>query len=309
MSFEQYVNQNLGAAAEKLLTSVRIGGDNNAKGNIFERHFSAHKVIEAWANAKHSLKEVDIEFTPQELGFVDDLTIKHRSPAAQKINFQAKNSQSYNGAYTKEMHKRFELQEKIDKEFWGFIETRQVLVVSCPNRNKLNQNLIKRHSKSKKRNFSSEYFPFEQEHKSLFTKSNELRGNLELICSKTDLSSLDYGFRLVLAAMEGSKSFSLSSVIDNVRQMAKPDIFDDGISKAVIPKWLIEVSKSWTDIVFDVKSRDFYVRLNGMDIRLSIDIAEPDASKVEQIKTKADLIKLLIDLASQEFNAEQAQEE
>lgn len=309
MSLEQYVEKNISNEALKLLKAMRTGGDNNAKGNAFERHFSAHKVIEAWAGNREHLASTDIEFTMQEFGFVDDLAIRYEGSSPKKINYQAKNSTTNAGAYTKKIHQRFKWQEKIDQDFLGIHNTQQVLLVSSLSKFRANEKSIKRFTKGTTSNFKGEFFPYESDHQSLFSKSDDLRTNLGLICSKSDLSSLDYGFRLVLAAMEGGKSFTLKSVVEKVREMAKPDLFRDSVEDVVVPEWLKDLSKPWTDIIFVVKSREFYMTCNGLEIRLSREISEPTLEQLEKINTRADLFRLLMELASQEFTAQQAQEE
>lgn len=310
MSIEKFVSQTFGKGTVKHLKAIRTGGDNNAKGNNFERHFTAYKVIEAWSDTNEPRSRESIRFTLQEQGFVDDLTIRDERQSAKflKTNYQAKNSSGTSGSYSNPMHERFIFQEKIDQQFWGFQNSKQVLLVSCPRRASNNQKAIKR-KKSKANSFASEFFPYEANHFELLTRCDELKRHLQRICAKTDLSSLDNGFRLVLAAMEGSQSFTLSTVVERVKQMSNPDIFNDTQENIVVPDWLIELCGSWRDITFVVKSRVIFVQLNGLEIRLSTEISEPSPAQRQGVKTKIDLVQLLMDLASEEFKAEKAQGE
>ncbi len=310
MSIEKFVSQSFGEGTVKHLNAIRTGGDNNAKGNTFERHFTAFKVIEAWSDTNEANIRKNIEFTLQETGFVDDLTIRdeRQSKRFLKTNYQAKNSSGTPGSYSGPMHERFILQEKIDQQFWGFKKSKQVLLVSCPRRASNNQKAIKR-KKSKSNNFASKFFPYEASHFELLAKCGELKRHLTRICAKTDLSSLDNGFRLVLAAMEGGQSFTLSAVVEKVKEMSNPDIFNDTQENINVPDWLIGLCSSWTDVTFVVKSRVIFVQLNGLEIRLSIEISEPSPAQLQGVKTKIDLVQLLMDLASEEFKAEKAKGE
>lgn len=309
MSLESFISQNFGAKFVKRLKAIRTGGDNNAKGHTYERYFTAFKIIEAWSNTKNEpASRKDIQFTIQEKGFVDDLTIRdHRQPLKFKTNYQAKNSSGIPASYNDSVHERFVLQEKIDQIFWGYQNTKQVLLVPCLQKANNNQKVINQ-KKVKANNFTSEFFPYEPNHLSLLNRNVELKQCLKGICTKEDLSSLDNGFRLVLSAMEGCQTFELSTVIEKAKKISNPDIFHDSEDKDV-PNWLVQLCSSWGDITFSVKSCVIFVQFNGLEIRLSDRISEPSPVEMMEVKTKNDLITLLMGLASQEFKAEKARRE
>lgn len=305
MELNEFVEKSFGEHAVSLLKSMRRGGDSNEKGAAFERNFTAHKVIEAWSNRKSPPKEVI--FVLQGLAFVDDLAISDLSVKS-KINYQAKNSETQAAAYTDEIHSRFTMQAQIDRDYFGIENSKQVLLVSCNKRCMANNRVIVAKSKETAQIgiFTSEFFPYASNQMDLFNLAQDLRANICAIINKNDLSSIDNAFRLVIGAMNGKSKFSLQEVIEKAKELSKPDLFIDFELDAVEPpEWLIGVVSAFDNVNFVVKSRNFYINVNGMEVRLPADLAEPSAEQVARIKTKGDLVALLMALATKEFKVEQ----
>ncbi|WP_213997622.1 hypothetical protein [Arsukibacterium sp.] len=305
MELNDFVERNFGSDAARLLKNIRKGGDNNEKGSGYERSFTAHKIIEAWSQQQQDAEK--IIFVLQDLAFVDDLAITDHSVNA-KVNYQAKNSNTQAAAYTDEMHQRFTMQAQIDQDYFRIKNPKQVLLVSCDERCRANNQAITSKLKGTTQigSFTSEFFPYATEQMDLFEYAQNLRTNICAIINKNDLSSIDNAFRLVIGAMDGRSKFSLQEVIDKARELAKPDLFVHfGQNDTVPPAWLVDMVNAFDNVELVVKSRDFYVTCNGFEVRVSVDMAEPSAEQLAIVTKAFDLFALLMTLATQEFKVEQ----
>jgi hypothetical protein len=308
MGLNEFVQQTFGADALTKLKNIRTGGNNNEKGSSYERSFTAHKIIEAWAHHQHIAPE--IFFTQQDLAFVDDLAITNKN-AQTKVNYQAKNSDTDAAAYTDEMHQRFTMQSQIDRDFFRINNTKQVLLVSCDKRRQANDKAITKRTDGSTMigTFVSEYFPYATEQMDLFNLAQDLRANIYAIITKSDLSSIDNAFRLVIGAMDGKGSFNLQEIIDKARDLAKPDLFIHlEIGNVEPPAWLVDKVNALENVTLVVKSRDFFIECNGFEVRVSADLAEPSEEKLRSITNPFELMSLLMALATKEFKAEQEED-
>jgi hypothetical protein len=199
MDLMEFIKNRFGADVAENLQHIRTGGDNNQKGGLYEDFFAVSRIC-AIAAQERQLEQYQI--AAQEFAFVDDLCIKDHSRNT-KTNYQAKNSSGKAADWTQQVEERFRFQLCIDKEFFNFQESFQVLLVSSNEKAVANQDKI---PESARGIFRSEFFPCASSSTKLIIDHKDVRKNLELICASTDLSTIDSAFRIVLGVWRSGQS-------------------------------------------------------------------------------------------------------
>ncbi len=295
MNIESFVSKEFGEDELAYLKKIRTGGDNNSKGGQYELYFAVAKICEIAANeADHN----DFEISRQEYGFVDDLTVRCLSKAKKK-NYQLKNSSNSAANWDDDVNFRFDLQHRIDSNFYQCPDNKQVLVVSCPKKDKANQ--LKIPSNLKGIGFS-EFFPYKL---NLFEQINEtenLKNNFKEICDSTELQVADYAFRLILAALiSNSSRMSVAGILESANRMGRPGIFRMSADQDTIPEWLDQKCRAFQDVTVSVESGHFIVNYNNLRVTIGKDISEPSIQVLDGLTTLREFIHYLMSTAISEL--------
>lgn len=293
----EFVDQRFGTEETKKMLNIRKGGDNNEKGNKFEQYYSVSFIIETIAKTPDDISEITV--SSQELGFVDDFIVRNNK-ISRKINYQAKNSSGSAADWTDEMHNRFAMQDSIDLEFHKYESATQVLLVSSEQKHIDNKEKIKLLNNP---SFSSEFFPYENSVNQLINTSQQTRNALEKICGQKSLSKLDFGFKVMLGAWEGSSGErTISDVFQQAKSMAHPDIFKP-LTSTKVPDWLTNKINSLNNIDLVVESTNFSVHYNGFEVDIYHELPEPPESELSKIINEFDFMAFLIEQTKDDYKS------
>jgi len=296
MQLTAYVEQSFGKGVATKLNNIRRGGDNNRKGDSYETYYAAAKVCEIAAN---QAAMDDFLMSSQELAFVDDLCVRQIS-TARKENFQAKNSAGDAATWDAEMAERFRMQIQIDNDYFKCAESRQVLLVSCPDKAAANDAKIPGELKT---NCFSEFFPYHPKSTHLLYKTPELRANLQKLCESDDLHIIDTAFRYVVSAWACDDARrSVGDIIGQAKAMSKPNIFGSTVpERGGVPDWLHRICMAFPDLVSRVEFGTFIICYNGLDVGLGSTPAEPEPGVIENMGSIGEAFAFLMTRAQKDL--------
>ena len=309
MGLIEFVAEKFSKDLAVTLANIHRGGTNNAKGSAYEHNFAIVKLCEAVVGANEIATLQNTYVSTQELGFVDDICIR-KTPTSEKTNFQAKNSDGAAADWDEDMSVRFNYQQQIDTEYHGFTAAKQVLVVSCPKKEKANKAKIK----SEMRGYSDcFYFPNHQNAFELLTDDRiSIRRNIETMIGSTELEKVDYAFKLLLGNWHHSTSER--SVYNMLRDahcdgyprtfqkyMLQQDLGDqEPVTKT--PEWLatlVQERASLQGMSISVESSRIKLGWNGLDVSIdAVRIAEkPSVNIVTTLIDPKSLITFIVSKA------------
>lgn len=296
MSLKEYVEKALGTDSATLLVNIRRGGDNNAKGSVYEIHFAAYKVCTLTAAGLHE----DYLIATQQVAFVDDLMLQRISDNT-KINYQAKNSEGAAGRWTNDHEKRFRMQRQIDLDFHKKSSSNQVLLTANVDVVSANTQSIPADMKAWA---SSEFFPHHENVVALIMGCAELKNALLGVCASSNLSVLDTAFRLVISALHGNGAERrVSDIIGSARYMSKPSVFADSVPAVVSvpPDWLLEKCHTFNGMEVSVESVRLKFGYKGFTTRVRFETAEKNKEELQSTTSAADFMQHLMTVQQVEF--------
>jgi hypothetical protein len=294
MELHKFVEENFGQANLKLLQSMRRGGDNNSKGAVFEEFFAVTSILRVAANEDNL---GDFEISAQEWAFVDDLMICQLSTKDKK-NYQLKNSNGSAANWNDTISERFTLQHELDVNFHEMSQSKQYLIVSCPDKAAENHARIPQQLRTKA---ECKYFPYKTNCYELITEAPELRVYLSKICQSNDLHVLDIAFKLVLSVWSGNnKAQIVSEIIAEAEKIAKPNVFKRVDSSA--PDWLNNKVNSFQKMAIHVEFAHFVVSYNGFEVKLGETFKAPNAATLNKLSTEKLFMQFLMNTMLQELN-------
>lgn len=309
----QFVEQQFGAELAKKLTNIGRGGKNNKKGSDFENFFAANKIC-LIASSVEAREYGDYHITCQETAFVDDLCVRHLS-AAQKTNYQAKNSDGDPASWDEEMQCRFGMQQIIDHDLHLSKISTQVLLVSSIDKAAANDAKIPADMKDY---CLSEHFPYHTSSTQLVIGHSPLREALNKLCATQSLSNVDAAFRLVLGqwCADNEHGRTVLDVMTKAKAMSHPDVFasfvPNGIEEEEVgvvtvknlqesdaPTWLTDLLAAFQMPSVTVECGAFIVSYNGMQARVTSSIASPSPQALAKLKKPGDIVVFLMSLEAE----------
>lgn len=287
-SVPEYVETNFGKDQADRLAAIRQGGDNNQKGGQFENHYAVYRICAIAANDPQGTLQEHV-VSSQEVSFVDDFSVK--SPG-RKTNYQAKNSAGNAADWTADTSCRFRMQNAIDRDVHGFADNQQILLVSCPKKAQQNEGKVPADMKA----FAAvEHFPYCVTPSLLLQTYEPLKTVMEGVCADSSLSTLDAGFKLVLAAWCGSdgKELSVHDLFTEAKRLSKPNVFKVGMQEATVPDWLEKLCTSFAGCAIRVESGNFKISYKGLEVRCDAQLLEnkPDDEILASIASPMALIQ------------------
>jgi hypothetical protein len=293
MDIYEYVENKWGSSAEKNLHNIRQGGDNNEKGSEYEKSYAVYKFCSI---AAHNINLDDHVISAQDVAFVDDLCVRVGSNEL-KTNYQAKNSSGAAADFTSEMCERFIKQSIIDKEHFGFENSKQVLLVSCEI--KAVENRI---SIPKEREFECEYFPYFVGSTALILGFENLRRSLTIICRSENPSLFDSAYRILLGVWSSEQAaISVADLFRKARGICRPNLFAGLEPEATVPDWLKGLCDRFPKVSVRVESGRYVVGCSGLDVSLGADVVAPTPEELADVSTLGQLIDFLIGRATTEL--------
>lgn len=289
MTVFDFVKMHFGDSSAQYLRNIRMGGNNNRKGCEYETSYAVFKICDIAAN---ELNLDDFIVSYQQDAFVDDICVQQISNSS-RINYQAKNSNGTAADWNDDIKNRFLCQQKIDMEFHGSNYSSQILLVSCPIKQKKNQDKIPLDM----RNFCfSEYFPYNESVIRLVQSCSVLKANLEKLCNSRELWVLDSAYRLVLSCYLGnSAQVNVSDIMVSARALARPNIFADlSTADSVIPVWLMNKCSKFDDIDLRTEFSRIIVCYNGFELSLNASLEEPESSVMNTLNKPGEFLAFLM---------------
>jgi hypothetical protein len=294
MKLENFVETNFGRDKLTVLRNIRQGGDNNSKGSKFEEFFAVASICKVAANEDNL---GDFEISAQELAFVDDLTVCRLS-TKDITNYQLKNSFGSAADWNDTISERFELQYRLDMGFHQASQSRQLLIVPCPDKAANNRAKIPTSLRDKA---GCEVFRYKPSSYELITEISELRGDLAKICQSNDLHIIDIAFKLVLSVWGGNnKTQTVSEIIVEAEKIAKPNVFKRVDS--TIPDWLNSKVNSFQEMDIRVEFGHFVVSYRGFQVTTGETFEAPNVEKLNSLSTAGLFMKFLMETMQTELN-------
>lgn len=291
---KSFVTSKFGPKAAAKLGFIRIGGDNNRKGNTFEGYVAVAKICELAAQHPN-LDEVFV--TSQEEAFVDDLCICRPSEGV-KHNYQIKNSDGQKGAWTTDMEWRFEAQKIIDQKYHGVATSLQTLLVACQHRAALNAKAIP--DRLKESCFSEYLLPSDRPTEFLL-KNPRVSEHLSALCMSDRPDIIDAAFRCMVGVVVTSDSSrSVAGFLKDARRISSPDLFRGLDSDEIaVPVELCELCDRFQNLNVHVECGRFFVSYNGMSATISPRSILPESLLTAQ--SVSEVMMLLMQVATNEI--------
>jgi len=300
---EAFVEARFGDKKAEKLGHIGQGGENNKKGADFEGAYAVHTVCSIGATTAPAECE-HYRISCQEAGFVDDLCVRNVT-TGHKVNYQAKNSDGSAANWDAEMQNRFDMQAVIDADHHKATTCEQVLVVSSEAKAAANDAKIPDAMRTFCR---SEYFPYEHSSTELVMEHGPLREALTALCASPRLSRMDEAYRLVLGQWhaDNRNGRTVLDVLTKAKASSRPDIFGgfhppeaDQMVAAnddpnTPPGWLTELLDRFQMGQVAVECTVFKVSYNGMEVKVAVNAAPPEPSKLAQLASPGDVLMLLM---------------
>lgn len=300
---EAFVETRFGKQKAEKLGHIGTGGENNKKGSDFESSYAVHTVCRIGATVPPAECE-SYRISCQEAAFVDDLCVRSVT-TGHKVNYQAKNSDGSAANWDAEMQNRFDMQAVIDADHHKATTSMQVLVVSSEAKAAANDAKIPDGMRSYCR---SEYFPYEYSSTELVMEHVPLRQALTALCGSPRLSLMDAAFRLVLGqwSADNRNGRTVLDVLMKAKASSRPDIFggfrppeaqqmvsanDDSDAP---PRWLTDLLDRFQMGPVTVECAAFKVSYNGMEVKVAVNAATPEPSKLSEPRSPGEVLMLLM---------------
>lgn len=291
-----FVEASMGPDAAQKLRRIKTGGHSNQRGHQYEEFFAVAAIIKI-AATEPSTELFFVDAQPD--AFIDDLRVRDLTKNSFR-NYQLKDSPT-TSKWSEEFETRCRDQLQIDHDHHQVSSSKQIIVCSHPNivaaeARKIPEDL--------KHDCSYEHFPSHESLYGLLSNHQELRDNVYRICGKplctSDLSLVDQAFKLVLAAWTEASGLSVSKIMDDARGLANPKIFADSLvtssAEEDLPNWLASACSEW-DIEISIEPNSYKLVIGGFTANLAKDVRKPRESELESIKSKLDLVELLLRLS------------
>ncbi|MDI9776933.1 hypothetical protein QM325_04075 [Pseudomonas putida] len=300
---EAFVEARFGEKKAEKLGHIGTGGENNKKGSDFESSYAVHTVCSIGAAVTPAECE-NYRISCQEAAFVDDLCVRNVT-TGHKVNYQAKNSDGSAANWDADMQNRFDMQAVIDEHHHKAATWEQVLVVSSEAKAAANDAKIPDGMRAYCR---SEYFPYEHSSTALVMEHVPLRQALTTLCGSPNLSLMDAAFRLVLGqwCADNRNGRTVLDVLTKAKASSHPDIFggfhppevqqmvaanDDSDSP---PRWLTDLLDRFQMGPVTVECTAFKVSYNGMEVKVAVNAAAPEPSKLSEPRSPGEVLMLLM---------------
>ncbi|EIC24001.1 hypothetical protein [Thiorhodovibrio frisius] len=297
MDLVEFVENRFGVKCAGSLGRIRVGGDSNQKGGLYEDFFAVSLSC-SLASQEQELEQYQI--AAQEVAFVDDLCIRDYSRNT-KTNYQAKNSSGKAAQWTPHIERMFRYQRRIDEEFFKFEKSVQVLLVSCKEIASANSQKIPADARD---GFRSEFFPYKASSTQLILEHEELRGNLEKICDSTEPADIDSAFRILLGVWRSDQDpMTVQELFLRARKESKPDLFQGMLKReACVPQWLEEKCQELKGISVRLGTGRCLVVFNGFEVSFPLSAPTPEMRELDEIVSIDQLFMRLMLLATTELN-------
>lgn len=300
-----FVESRFGENKAKTLGHISQGGENNKKGADFEGAYAVHTVCRLGAT-KTPAECAHYRISCQEAAFVDDLCVRELT-TGHKVNYQAKNSDGTAANWDAEMQNRFDMQAIIDADHHKAASHEQVLVVSSEAKAAANDAKIPDGMRPFCR---SEYFPYEHSSTELVMVHGPLRDALTALCASARLSRMDEAYRLILGQWhaDNRNGRTVLDVLTKAKTSSRPDIFGgfhppeaDQMVAAnddpnTPPRWLTELLDRFQMGPVAVECTAFKVSYNGMEVKVAVNAAAPEPSKLSELRSPGEVLMLLMTL-------------
>jgi hypothetical protein len=300
---EAFVESRFGQKKAKTLGHISQGGENNKKGADFEGAYVVHTICRIGAT-KTPAECAHYRISCQEAAFVDDLCVREMV-TGHKANYQAKNSDGTAANWDAEMQNRFSMQAIIDADHHKAASHEQILVVSSEAKAAANDARIPDEMRLFCR---SEYFPYEHSSTQLVIEHDPLRDALTALCASARLSQMDAAYRLLLGQWhaDNRNGRTVLDVLTKAKAVSRPDIFGGfhppEVDQMVVAnnaldtpsKWLTELLDRFQMGAVTVECTAFKISYNGMEVKLAVNAAAPEPSKLLELRSPGEVLMLLM---------------